>query len=245
MSMYYRKSESGYIMIEAATTMIIFMAALLLLINMTRVFTVHNKIQFAINSAANNIAAYSYLYTISGAQAGVNQLKADGESYMEKLNTVTGFLKETSAAVAAFRSGEKTSVDYDEVVAWKGNLEDAVDAAKNPKDLAIGIMYTLVLKGEQKLADESMKLIARPITKGYLKQGDMSADDYLKSMGIEGGLDFSGSHYLADPNQKIVDIVVTYEIEMPYFKFFKLDPKLKVVNRATACAWLDGDGSHD
>ena len=54
-----KKKEQGSVVVEATIALPVFFVAILLVINFIKIFCVHNRIQFAINSAAHEIASYS------------------------------------------------------------------------------------------------------------------------------------------------------------------------------------------
>ncbi len=89
--------------------------------------------------------------------------------------------------------------------------------------------------------------IAAGLTKHYLKQGEKSADDYLKAYHIKdgySGLDFSGSTLLCDTddtNMRIVDIVVEYDIDLQFLKLVLPKASLHMVQRVSVAAWVGGD----
>ena len=49
-------SENGMIVVEAVITLTIFIMTVALIVYLVTIFTVHNKIQFALNSAAHEVA---------------------------------------------------------------------------------------------------------------------------------------------------------------------------------------------
>ena len=40
----------------------------------------------------------------------------------------------------------------------------------------------------------------------------------------------------------MIDLVVEYDIEVYFFKLFRKDPTIHVVQRCEVPAWMDGDG---
>ena len=57
------------------------------------------------------------------------------------------------------------------------------------------------------------------------------------------GLKYDKSSLFSDDNLKMIDIVVEYDLEVYFFKLFKKDPTVHVVQRCTLPGWLDGDGT--
>ena len=54
-------AESGMMVVEAVIGFTTFLIVCLTIIFLINIFMLHNRIQFAINSAAHEIAAYSYI----------------------------------------------------------------------------------------------------------------------------------------------------------------------------------------
>jgi hypothetical protein len=116
----------------------------------------------------------------------------------------------------------------------------------NPNDLLVGIIYMAA----DAAATETKSLFAQyasiALTGKYLKNNDMTADEYLRSMGvIDGydGLDFSNSSVFCDSGKRLVDIVVEYDIDLSFVKLLIPKGKLHMVQRVTVAGWIDGDGA--
>jgi len=62
------KKKDGSLTVEAAISLPLFMCVFLSIAFFMKVVYIHNNVQYAINGAANEVATYSYLYSISGLQ---------------------------------------------------------------------------------------------------------------------------------------------------------------------------------
>ena len=109
-----------------------------------------------------------------------------------------------------------------------------------------GMAYIALEGAEYAVKDLMGTGAAYLLTKGYLKQGSMSADEFLKAYGVKdgyAGLDFSGSTIFCDSDFRMIDIVVEYDVDVGFMRLILPDSvKLHMVNRVTIPAWLDGDG---
>ena len=86
---------------------------------------------------------------------------------------------------------------------------------------------------------------ARSLTANYIEGSGMNADGWLKAHGVTygyDGLDFSGSTMFCDTNKQMIDIVVSYDIDLQFLGFVLPQDKLHVIQRVSVPAWLDGDG---
>ena len=83
------------------------------------------------------------------------------------------------------------------------------------------------------------------LDESFAKHRAMSADEYLINYGVKdgiNGLNFKNSSFLSDDQYRMIDLVVEYDIEVYFFKLFRKDPTIHVVQRCEVPAWLDGDG---
>lgn len=163
----------------------------------------------------------------------INGLK---DTAIETKDSVIGFweqLKELyDSVMTTFDSGKEATTNViDRAKDWKGSLVGGGFLA----------FEAVIFKGKEFLARE----IVKPFFKRNLGDSDEKAEAFLKSYGLEGGfsdLSFDGSSYLNDNDKKMIDLIVTYEFNLSRFKLLESISKLKVTQRVTIPAWLDGDG---
>lgn len=68
-----------------------------------------------------------------------------------------------------------------------------------------------------------------------MPSGAMSADEFLKKMGVRNGLsglDYTGSRLLEDGQYRVIDFAVEYGVEIYILKFFRKNPVIRVSQRA-------------
>ena len=80
-----RQDENGMMVVEAVISFMVFLFVVLAVISLINVYMVHNRIQFAVNSAAHEMSSYFYLYEAVGARAGSDQIYEDGAPKREKI----------------------------------------------------------------------------------------------------------------------------------------------------------------
>lgn len=257
-NMVRKKNESGMIVVEAVLSFMVFLMVVLSIISLTNVFLVHNKVQFAINSAAHELASYTYLYEATGIHAAADQVHADGEPYVTGLQTKVDHLVDSYNKMQSVYTNIQGGA-YGEAAGSMQELTSSVytsagdiqNAMENPSDVLAGAIYMGVEYAGNKLSGAAVAGAMRGLSKKYVEQlaADNSpakdADSYLKGFGVKEGyseLDFSGSSFLQDEHGKVIDVVVSYDMEISFLKLFKQDPSLHMIQRTAVPAWLDGDG---
>lgn len=266
-------SEAGMMVIEASISFMIFIIVTVSIIYLINIFTVHNRIQFAINSAANQLASYSYLYQAVGLRDAEKEIGADGEKYtkpiddtatqvMDSLNKIQQVSADFGEITSSIKNVEMNAADmsniYDSLNEKKENAEDAIDSVKKSASdmknllsdgngLVAGMIYMAASGAGYEIKHAFGNAAAWVLTRNYLENNlsRKNADEYLESYGIFGGygaLDFSGSSVFCDSQNRMVDIVVEYDIDMGFAKLIIPDAGVHMVQRVSVAAWLDGDG---
>ena len=223
-------SENGMIVVEAVITLTIFIMTVSLIIYLVTIFTVHNKIQFALNSAAHELATYSYLYQATGLRSADLQVREDGSEDVGHINDTAaqvmdtvGRIEELAGEASNFgnslsnpeMTGDYINSTYQQFnnlgSSFNGTVDStqqSVEAVQNllsdPQGLAAGAIYMAFEEGESYLKGLIGAGIARYMTEGYLDSPTMTADEYCIAHGIIGGydgLDFTGSSVFRDGTQ--------------------------------------------
>lgn len=268
-----KKDQNGMMVVEAVLSFTVFIVAVLAIVFLIDIFIIHNKIQFALNSSAHELASYSYMYQVFGVRSADQTLGKDGEEFtnpidatasqtVDFLNKLQTF-KESAANVqnsaSQFEWNPSTWYEHgqDVVDSASGAIDAAQDAFQSgnevaerfketfgdPQKLLTGIIYM----GTSLVTDKVMKegfaqASADLLVKKYL--GGDNADAVLRAYGVKDGikgLDYSGSSMFCDSDYKMIDLVVSYDIDMNFLSLI-VPENLHVVQRVTVPAWLDGDG---
>ncbi len=240
------RKEKGSVVVEASIGVPVFFVAVLLIINLINIFCLHNRIQFAINSAAHEISSYSYILAKTGLIDAERTVESDGSDSTSKIDKTSDSIVDCLNSIQTLKgdvdslkdqvqnakaskeyvdnlkdSANKTKEDakdaYDKGKDASGNV---VDRFKDPKGTVVGIGYL----GADALTYFSHHVLgagtARIFTKKYLEMENMGADQYLMAYGVRDGynsLDFSGSSVLADDKKQLIDIVVKYDVSLSCF----------------------------
>jgi len=218
--------DKGSVTVEASIVFPIFVCVIISIIFLIKAVIVHEIIQHAINEAAHELSAASYLYHVSGLQK-VHDLVQEGLEKDARL----------------FKEHAQTVLDACSDVTLIGEAGKAIGEALNDPDKEIRSIGSIFAQ----YAFESMKTEACiPAVKLFVKkylETDLKkdADKMLKELNVKdgfNGLDFGLSSFFKDGNNNI-DIVVTYTLDIPVP--VKIISGLPVTQRATVKAWLGGN----
>ncbi len=219
--------ERGMVVVEAVISFTAFIMVCLGIAFLINIFTLHNKVQYAVNQAAHELASYSYLYDALGLRRGEIQLGKDGDEYTAAIDDTTDQLADTYVKLQTFlddanntattvQDADLSNFDIDALKgqlntlkasgqgtldSGKASIESLKEAFSNPKGLIVGFLYI----GADFLAYEAKGIIADAmagaLVEKYLAAGGVDVDRYLQSFGLKNGyddLDFSASSVFCD-----------------------------------------------
>lgn len=267
----WRTQEKGMMVVEAVLTFTVFLMVVLAILYLIPVFMLHNRVQYAINAAAHEISAYSYVYTALGLQSAEGAITEDGAPYtkriddtvaqvVDSLNRIQG-LQEDVAGLEGSLQEVSISPEYLDTIRGQadklaGDAEQTVDSVQKSaqevtallgdgKSLMAGILYMGVSAWIHELKGIGATAAAGALTRKYLSSETQEADEYLRACGIADGyhgLDFSGSTMFCGEDKRLIDIVVQYDIDLGFLGLVMPKKELHVVQRVSVAAWLNGDG---
>ncbi len=258
----FLKKSKGALTVEATIIMPLFICVILSFALFIKIVYTQNIIQHAINETANELAVYSYLYSVSGLQKlhdnVKDKLEENSKPAEEQINSIVDTLNYLNNAKDAVKKAykdlnnndlEKLESDLEDIkdlskeVALKGkDLKDKLEIAlKNPKEQVIAYASLLANGAFEDLKGELAAPVVRLMCKKHIGSDEIDADKRLKSLGVVNGLsglDFSETKILND--KKNIDIIVRYKVESGLPINFL--PDLYFIQRAKVRAWLNGDG---
>lgn len=260
-------TQSGLMTVEAAMSLVPFIMVILGIISFTNIFMVHNKIQYALYQVGSELSGYTYFYEALGLRsadlalksdidihtAPVDQTIDDVSSFIGQLNTLTTSVGGMGENGAAALPGEISDIYHQgQGVIQSGQAvgTDVKKFIKDPKSLLRGLVYLGIEAAENAgkqllISWLGSGMMENYLDESFLPQGAMSADTFLKKMGVRGGLsglDYGKSQLFQDSGCRMIDLVVEYDVEIYFLKLFLKDPVVHVSQRVTIPAWLDGDG---
>ncbi len=264
------RNEKGLVVVETIISFTAFIMVCLGIAFLVNVFTLHNKVQFAINQAAHELASYSYLYDALGLRRGELAVEGDGAAYTKvvddtsdqladsyvKLQELLGEINNTKTTVEDFSSSFDVSALKTQLNTLKGAGTGALDSGKasvaalknafsDPKGLIVGFLYI----GADFLSFQAKGLIADAmagaLVEKYLAAGGTDVNAYLAGFGMKNGygdLDFSASTVFCDADKRVIDLVCEYDIDLSFITFVLPNTKYHVTQRVSVAAWAGGDG---
>ena len=257
--------------VEVIISFTVFILVIAGIVYFTNIFIVHNKVQYAINSAAHEIATYTYLYQALGARGAEQTMQKDLGKYAENVdNTVTQVTDTMNEISGLYEKSGKLADDAKTVnldTEYIAQIEADAAAVKaaggatyesgketvgklqglfeDPGGTVAGIIYMAVDGASYYVKSLGARLAAQVMTEKYLAQGSRSGDQFLKSMGVTkgyDGLDFSGSTMFCDSDYRMIDIVVEYDIHIGFLGLLLPDPNVHMIQRASVSAWVGDNG---
>lgn len=97
--------ESGMMVVEAVLSFTVFIMVSVAIVYLINIFIIHNRIQFAINTTAKQIASYTYLYEGLGLRDGDKKFQEDSDTYVKPIDDTA------SSVLKAYNDIQKTLND--------------------------------------------------------------------------------------------------------------------------------------
>lgn len=246
--------ERGAIVVEMTISFTLFITMVFSIIYLTNMLILHDKVQTAINSAAHELASYTYFYAALGGRDAASTVKSDGAADTGTVDSVASAAYDTVQKLKTAQGSVQAAAD--EAVEILDSLENLAGEAESAASDMEGVIRGLAYTGLEAVTFEAKSLLgkeaAQLLTASYIKQGDMDADAYLKALGVQdgyAGLDFSGSSLFCDAtfddvneDFRMIDLVAEYDVEVGFINLIIPNFKMHMINRVTIPAWLDGDG---
>lgn len=253
----HKENESGMMVVEAVLSFTIFILVVSAIVYLITIFTLHNKIQFAINSTAHEMASYTYLYQAAGLREADKGIAADGQKYVGAIDDTANQIADMLNQIETLSEdvGNISTLDASQIQktiddlkaagsSGKESVNKVVSLVSNPNDLMVGVIYMAFSAATTEVKRIFAGAAATVASKKYLEQGDKDADAYLKGMGVTdgyAGLDFSNSTMFCDQDYRLIDIVVEYDVDLSFVRLLIPEAKLHMVQRVTIPGWLGGD----
>lgn len=254
------RDEKGMIVVEATLSFTLFILVTVAIIYLINIFTLHNKVQFAINSAAHQISSYSYLYQVLGLRDASQTVEQDGQKYTKPIDETADQVVDTLNKVQSLYSGVEEGnvmlqMAEDTFSSGQDSVSKVTALMEDPQSLLNGMIYMGFSGADYLVKSAAGRAAAKALTREYLSNGDTDADAYLKAYGVMdgyAGLDFSGTTIFCDTgdssnaksnsNNRLIDIVVEYDVDLSFVGLVLPKDTLHIVQRVTVPAWLNGDG---
>ena len=233
-----RKNENGFIVVETITSFILFVFVMVSILSLVNIVVLQARVHYALTQAANTLSMYSYSLEVTGVadklkniSSNAGKARAEAEAFKVDLQGVIDGMESLSVEVVdAVKSGEDI-------------LIRTVDATERIIEDPMRAISLLINFGMDTAKDAIFQRLARPLIGRYLSNGDMTGDEYLRSVNVINGLEgieFKGSHFIDAKG----DIILSVEYEVEY-KFGALPlpfDRLRITQAVKTKAWLGGSG---
>jgi len=233
-----RKDENGYIVVETVGAFMLFVFLFASILALVGIVSLQARVHHAITQTAQTLSMYCYIFEVTGTSDTFGIANAD--TSLHRVGTEAIKSGVDAIAVAANKiTGDSLG---------GGVPDSASDLFSNPAALIDAFLGK---------ADKSAfsEVAIRPLIGRYLRNGKLSGDAYLKSMGVSKGIrgleilnyDYSSGGQpiqpkLIDRNGSIV-IAVRYEVDYSFWGLPLPLNKLRITQSAATRAWLGGEGA--
>lgn len=242
-----RQDECGYIVVEttlAFTLLVLLLTSILVLI---QIVTMQARIHYALTQTAQTISMYSYVLDLTGISDRVANLQSQGEGAADRVASFKNNLNDILNGL--------DSLDYEKM---SGGIQGAYgqigEALQDPKET----LRQLAVLGVNELKNAATaNLLIEPLMAHYLSNGTQSADEYLKSVGVEGGMsglsfyqfDLLSMNNYGQQDSYILDaegnirLVARYRVSYVFGNLPLPFDGLEICQTVKTKAWLAGSGS--
>ena len=232
-----RKKEAGMMTVEAVLSLVPFIMVILGIISFINIYEVHNKIQYAMYQLGSELSGYTYFYQALGLRTGDLALKNDIDTQTEPvdkaISDISNFLEQLDSLSTTVSNIGNNGAGVENVGSVYQQGQEVIQGgqavgadiesfAQDPKSLLRGIIYLGIEAGENKgkqllISWMGAGMMENYLDAGFLASGAMDADTYLKKYGVKGGLsglDYSRSQLFQDSQNRMIDLVVEYDVEV-------------------------------
>lgn len=225
-----RKNEKGVITLEASIFLAIFIVFYLAMMDFIQIARAQVVLQYAANEAAREISQYSYVLTKTGIVEKRVSTSAQAAAFRAKAGNLMDDIE---------RLGNVLSSGGDLVGTVQQTGSHAQDLFGDPDELMDNIFSLVKTKGADILSNLVIEAMVKDIVRDQIRNmSAKSVDEYLKGLGIEGGmggLDFSRSKWAnaASGGMPELEVSIIYTIDF-HLGIFELEPRTYKVCAKTA-----------
>ena len=218
-----RKNENGYIVVETVGTFIPFLLLVISILSLVNIVTLQARVHNALTQAANSLSMYSYVLYITGAADGLMAIDNKANAAGENINSVL-------RGIESLSGGNVLSTDAGRA------LSSIEEAAGDPK----ATIQNFLNYGVNEIRHHAAERLVQPLIGRYMANGDMTADEYLRSVRV---VNFDLRDCVIVDRNGNVKLTVDYEIEYTFGALrLPFSPTLRVTQTAITKAWMGGSG---
>lgn len=232
-----RKNEHGYIVVETVCAFIPFVLLVVSILSLVNIVALQARVHYALTQAAKTLSVYSYVLEITGIA--------------NELTTLSNKAYKPTKEAAALRQNVNSLLDGIESLSGISRGE----ASLADPQAALGQLMSFTVND---LRSSVFSEMVRPLVGRYLLNGEMTGDEYLRSVRVVNSqtgatglnaLEFYQLRNMGLGNSELIDkdgnirLTVEYEVE---YRFGVLPlpfrPTLRITQTAVTKAWLNGSG---
>jgi len=244
--------DGGYIVVETVGAFIPFLFMVVAILSLVNIVTLQARMHYALTQAANTLAMYSYALEVTGIANGLSTLDNKADKVSREANAMRNDVEGVLSGIESF-SDISGAAGHGEAAVTRA-FDWGEEAAGNPKE----VLQKLMNYGLNEVRGQLFEELARPLVGRYLANGEMTGDQYLRSVGVvnssngQAGLDAIEFHKwgnLGMGNSAVVDkdgnvkLVAHYEIKYTFGVLpLPFEPTLRITQTAITRAWLNGSG---
>lgn len=233
-----KKNQGGYIVVETIGSFLLFVLLIVSILSLVNIVTVQARMHYALTQAAQTLSMYSYTLEaagvtdeLTGIASNASDAEEDIEQFKNNFNQVIDGIKNLSAS--------------DIQTGGSGLYDDVSTIVNDPKETARLLLNYGIKRG----GDEVFQQLAKPLIMHYLRNGDMSGEDFLTAYDVQ--LD---SFKMSDGSNSVDDTALLnkdgeVKLTAHYYITYKFgalvlpfEPKLEVTQTVLTKAWLGGKG---
>jgi len=218
------KREDGYIVVETVGTFIPFLLLVISILSLVNIVTLQARVHNALTQTANTLSVYSYVLKATGASDGLKSMSGRAAATGDNINAVMNGIESLSRGNGFGGGGANNA------------LSGAEEAVGDPRN----VIQNFANYGLNELRGLVFEQFVRPLVGRHLANGDMSGDDYLRSVRV---INFNFTDCVVIDSNENIKLTVDYEIEYTFGVLrLPFGPVLRVTQTAVTKAWLGGSG---
>ena len=220
-----RNDDNGYIVVETVGTFIPFVLLVVSILSLVNIVTLQARVHNALTQTANTLSMYSYVLKATGAADSMMIADSKANSTGESINAVM-------SGIASLSKGGGFDVN-----AGKRALGAAEELVGDPRTM----VQNFTNYGLGELRSIASEQLVRPLVNRHLANGDLSGDEYLKSVKV---VNFNFTDCVIIDRNGNIKLTVDYEIEYTFGALrLPFGPTLKVTQTVVTKALLNGSGT--
>jgi hypothetical protein len=246
------RDENGYIVVETVGTFIPFVLLVVSILSLVNIVTLQARVHYALTQAAITLSIYSYTLEVLGVANDLTTLNNKAYKVAGEINNIRENMFSAIKGISSLSDS----------ISEENRDNDAPNRIFSPDEQAAGdpesALNLLMSYGADEFRNKVFGELVRPLVGRYLANGEMSGDEYLKSVRVldrESGArgldalefyDFKnaglGNSVLIDKDGN-VKLTVVYDVEYTFGALpLPFGPTLRITQTAVTKAWLNGSG---